>query len=270
MTPSPSPSIAATIVNYRTKALTHAAARSVLADPDVAEVVIVDNGSGDDSAAHLRTALTDPRVRVVESDHNRGFGQGVNLGVASTCAPLLLILNSDATVTPGSLATMKRALLADEGVGVVAPAIYCPDGRSLQPGAYGRLPARRDIVLGRWASSNRGPRSGDEVMPEWVSGVAMLLRRSDFAAVGGFDERFEMYFEDLDLCRRLRERGKVARRETCAAVVHIGGKSWQSRTDQRQCFQQSKLTYFENLGATPLELQYVRLVKRVRTGLLRG
>lgn len=270
MTASPSPSIAAVIVNYRTKALTGAAARSVLADPDVAEVVIVDNGSEDDSAAYLRGALPDPRVRVVESGHNRGFGQGVNLGVANSLAPLLLILNSDATVTSGSLAKMKRALLADERVGVVAPAIYCPDGRNLQPGAYGRLPGRGDILLGRWSSTNRGRPAADDVAPEWVSGVAMLLRRSDFAAVGGFDERFEMYFEDLDLCRRLRERGKEARREACAAVVHIGGKSWQSRTDQRQCFQQSKVTYFENLGATPLELQYVRLVKRVRTGLLRG
>ena len=97
----------------------------------------------------------------------------------------------------------------------------------------------------------------------------MLVRRSDFTGVGGFDERFEMYFEDLDLCRRLRQRGKVARREASAAVVHIGGKSWQSRTDQRECFHESKLKYFESVGATPPELYYVRMMKLVRMGVHR-
>ena len=198
-------------------------------------------------------------MAVVEAGHNRGFGQGVNLGVGRTCAPLLLVLNSDATVMPGAVAVLVDALTADEGVGVVAPAIYSADGRSLQPTAYGRLPTRRDILLGRWSRS-----SPDETAPEWVSGVAMIVRREDFIGVGGFDPRFEMYFEDLDLCRRLREQGKVARRAPSAAVVHIGGKSWQSRTDQRECFQRSKAAYFQNIGATALELQYVRLLKRVR------
>lgn len=259
-----SASVAAIIVNYRTGTLTRAAAASVLAQPEVAEVVVVDNGSGDGSAGYLRHTLTDPRVKIVETNHNRGFGQGVNLGVADSSAPLLLILNSDATVMPGALAVLVQALVADEGIGVVAPAIYSSDGRSLQPTAYGRLPTRPDILRGRWSRS-----SPDETAPEWVSGVAMMVRREDFLGVGGFDKRFEMYFEDLDLCRRLRDRGQVARREPSAVVVHIGGKSWQSRTDQRECFQRSKAAYFQNIGATPLELQYVRLLKRVRTGLSR-
>lgn len=256
------PPVAAVIVNYRTKALTRAAAASVLSQPEVAEVVVVDNGSGDGSADYLRHALADPRVTVVEAGRNRGFGQGANLGVAGSCAPLLLILNSDATVMPGTVAALVRALTAEESVGVVAPAIYSADGRSLQHTAYGRLPARRDILLGRWSRS-----SPDETAPEWVSGVAMMVRREDFLGVGGFDERFEMYFEDLDLCRRLRALGKVARREPSAAVVHIGGRSWQSRTDQRESFQRSKVAYFQAIGATPLELRYVRLLKRMRTGL---
>jgi GT2 family glycosyltransferase len=264
-----SPSVAAVIVNYRTKKLTRAAVASVLSEPDVAEVVVVDNGSGDGSLDYLRESVTDDRVTLVDAGWNRGFGQGVNLGVANSRSPLILILNSDATVMAGSIAVLRHALTADDGVGVVAPAIYCEDGYTLQPGAFGRLPKRSDIVLGRWSKANRVRPAPDEAAPEWVSGVAMLVRRDDFTGVGGFDERFNMYFEDLDLCRRLRHLGKVAHRQAAAAVVHLGGRSWQSRTDQRERFQQSKLTYFQGLGASDAELRYVRVMKRIRTGVAR-
>ncbi|HEX3622117.1 MAG TPA: glycosyltransferase family 2 protein [Acidimicrobiales bacterium] len=260
---------AAVIVNYRTKELTADATWSVLAEPEVREVVVVDNASGDGSVEFLRAQIGDRRVRVVESDANRGFGPGVNAGVASCEAPLLLVLNSDATLRPGSLGLLAKALLADPTVGVVAPAVLEPDGR-LQPGAYGRLPKRRDIVLSNGWVSPRADRVRNEAAPGWVSGVAMLLRRADFLAVGGFDERFSMYLEDVDLCRRLRDAGKSVHREPSAAVVHHGGKSWGSRREQTRRFHQSKLRYFENLGASRLELRLVRLTGSVRSALLRS
>ena len=258
---------AAIIVNYRTMRLTRAAVSSVLAEADTREVVVVDNASGDGSADYLATTIADERVRIVECDRNRGFGQAANIGVANSRSPLILVVNSDATLVSGSLRRLADTLLADDGVGVVAPAVYCADGMSLQAGAYGRLPRRREIVFGDWSMKARADTPSDGAEPEWVSGVAMLLRRSDFAAVGGFDESFEMYFEDLDLCRRLRERGKSVRRQPLAGVVHMGGRSWQSRTDQVQCFHVSKLRYFEKLGATKFDLCCVRLLGLVRTAL---
>lgn len=256
------------IVNFRTMALTVKAIASVLSEEEVQEVVVVDNASGDGSADHLRRAFADDRVRVVESDRNRGFGPAVNLGAASCTSPLLLILNSDAALLPGSLGRLARALAGDDSIGVVAPAVYEPDGRTLQPGAYGRLPARRDIFFGH-GRINPSAENSDEATPGWVSGVAMLLRRADFEAVGGFDEGFGMYFEDIDLCRRLRDAGNSVRREPTAAVVHGLGQSWQSRRDQRRRFHQSKLRYFQKLGATRLELGWLRLAGLIRTRMER-
>ena len=261
--------VAVVVVNYRTKELTAEAVASVLPEPEVEEVVVVDNASGDGSVEYLRSCFDDPRVRVVASDHNRGFGPAVNLASAECRAPLLFVLNSDATLVRGSLGRLCAVLEADGTVGVVAPAVYEADGRTLQPGAYGRLPSRRDVLLSNGWVRRRAddPRLATE--PGWVSGVAMLLRRADFLALGGFDESFAMYLEDVDLCRRLRETGKSVRREPSAGVLHHGGRSWQSVRDQRRRFHAGKLRYFEKLGAGRLALGCVRLVGRVRTAMER-
>jgi N-acetylglucosaminyl-diphospho-decaprenol L-rhamnosyltransferase len=255
------------IVNYRTADLTCAAVASALDEPETGEVVVVDNASGDGSADHIRATFAgEPRVRVVDSDRNRGFGAGVNLALAGCRLPLVLILNSDATLVAGSLGRLAATLAADDAVGLVAPAVYLSDGRTLQPGTYGRLPERRDIVSsGGWVSTRtEGSAGADELTPGWVSGVAMLVRRADLLAVGGFDESFTMYLEDVDLCRRLAMAGKSVRREPAAAVVHHGGKSWRSPREQVRRFHQSKLRYFEKLGVTPAERWCIRVVGVIR------
>lgn len=250
---------AVVIVNYRTKELTAGAAKSVLGEEDVREVVVVDNASGDGSVEYLRGALADERVCVVAAGANGGFGAGVNLGAAACGSPLLLVLNSDATVESGSVGLLVSALLADEGVGVVAPTVRLAGG-SPQPDAFGRLPRRWELLVpgpGRWTGC------GDEHRPEWVSGVAMLLRTDDFRSVGGFDEAFEMYFEDLDLCRRLRDRGGAVARLPAATVVHAAGASWRSSGDRKSRFHRSKAVYARKLGASGLELWVIDLLGRL-------
>lgn len=257
-----SSNVAVVIVNYRTADLTRAAVASALSEPDVTEVVVVDNASGHGDVAALREAFAaDGRVTVVESGTNLGFGQGANLGVARSRSPLVLLLNSDATIAPGSVRLLVQALLADDRVGVVAPAIHQPDG-TLQPGVHGSFPRRGEVIL-----VSLGRKAADDQSPDWVSGVAMLLRRRDFEAVGGFDDRYEMYFEDIDLCRRLRHRGKVAARQPAASVVHGGGSSWPARADQVRHFHRSKLRYAERLGAGRAELACIRLLGLVRTAM---
>lgn len=257
------------IVNFRTMKLTRDAIASVLPEAEVREVVVVDNASGDGSAEYLGDVFAGERVRVFESGHNRGFGPAVNLGASHCTSPLLLILNSDAALVRGSVGRLARGLVADDSLGVVAPAVYEPDGRTLQAGAYGRLPNRRDILFANGWTKPPAAEDSDGATPGWVSGVAMLLRRSDFEALGGFDEGFGMYFEDVDLCRRLRDAGKSVRRELTAGVVHGLGQSWQSRRDQRRRFHESKLRYFQKLGATRFEMGWVRLAGLIRTRMER-
>lgn len=262
--PSTPRDTAVVIVNYRTKELTCDAVASVLPEADVREVVVVDNGSGDGSADHLRRTFPDERVRVVESPRNGGFGAGVNLGVAESRSPLLLILNSDAAVRGGSIALLVTALLADDSLGVVAPTVLQADGEAEQPDAYGRLPRRWELLLsGAWSTN----RSGHAAPVEWVSGVAMLLRSADFRSLEGFDEDFKMYFEDVDLCRRIRARGQSVRRLAEAGVVHGGGRSWPSGREQRRRYHLSRVVYARKLGATAVELWLICVTGRLRTSL---
>jgi N-acetylglucosaminyl-diphospho-decaprenol L-rhamnosyltransferase len=257
---------AAVVVNYRTKELTVRAVESVLSEDDVREVVVVDNASGDGSAEFLRAALLDERVRVIDAGRNGGFGAGVNLGAAACRSPLLFVLNSDATVTPGSLTRLVSALLADAGAGVLAPAVVLAEGTT-QPDAFGRLPRRWELLApgrARWTGGGAGERH-----PGWVSGVAMLLRAADFRSVGGFDERFEMYFEDVDLCRRLRASGRSVERLPSATVVHAAGASWPSRRDQKRRYHRSKALYAERLGASRLERRVIAVIGRLRARALR-
>ena len=258
---------AVVVVNYRTWELTRAAVESVLPEPEVLEVVVVDNASGDGSPSLLRTSLADPRVRIIESGRNSGFGCGVNIGVANSSASLVFILNSDAIACPGSLGLLATAMMADATAGIISPSVYLGDGRRLQQATFGALPTRHELLLGRWkVNGERGPSAGD-TRPEWVSGVAMLIRRTDFCAVGGFDEAFDMYFEDLDLCRRVRATGKGIRRIPEAGVVHRVGESSRSKHDQKRRFHASKQVYAQRLGATPAELRWISLTGGIETGL---
>lgn len=257
---------AVVIVNYRTKELTRDAALSVLSEEGVGEVVIVDNASADGSVDFLERELADGRVRVVASSENLGFGRGVNLGAGHCHAPLLLVLNSDARLVAGSLRPMVEALLESESVAVVAPVVLDAATGEPQAVAYGVFPTVKAILR----RTNVHP--PDTLSPDWVSGVAMLMRRRDFEAVGGFDPDFEMYLEDVDLCRRLRAQGKQIRRETAAQVVHAGGKSWTSTTAAFDQAQKSRLVYSRKAGFSVLHrvlLHAIRVLHLLRPGRLR-
>ncbi len=257
--------VAVVVVNYRTMRLTEAAVRSVVTDPVVEEVVVVDNASGDGSAEFLRSAFGkgEPPVRVVESPDNVGFGRGVNLGVSATQAPFLFLLNSDAEVKPGTLSLLLPTLTVDPAVGVVAPAIYNADRTTLQSRAYGALPPANALLrLHRGRRSH--PHEAEEV--GWVSGAAMLLRRSDFVSVGGFHPGFKMYLEDVDLCRRLRGIGKTVVREPQGAVVHLLGGSSADRMSTLDEYHRSKVVYLRRAGASAFQVRCASALRIARLG----
>jgi N-acetylglucosaminyl-diphospho-decaprenol L-rhamnosyltransferase len=196
-------------------------------------VVVVDNDSPDDSAV---VAGSHPlRPRVVASDRNLGFGGGCNLGATGSDADALFFLNPDARLEPGATAQLTADLEADSTLGAVAPRVIDPTGESRAASA-GAEPSLRSN-LGHFLALGRIPglrRSFPPVYladgraacrPDWVSGAAMVVLREAFEAVGGFDDRIFMYMEDVDLCRRLRERGWAIGYDPRAEVEHILGHS---------------------------------------------
>lgn len=227
------PRVALVIVNHDTRDDLLGCLASVHADGAVAvdELVVVDSGSSDGSLEAV--AARYPAARGIALP-NVGFGAAANAGVAETRASAVVIANADTRFPPGAAAAMADYLAAHPDVGVLGPLVRHPDGR-LQHSAR-RLPSLSEAVghalLGLWRPDNRWTRayrmtdwhrdSARDV--DWVSGCALAVRREAFAAVAGFDPRYFMFLEDVDLCLRLRAAGWRVVFAPVAEVTHaVGG-----------------------------------------------
>ena len=244
------------IVNFRTKELTLDAARSVMDEPETNAVLVVENGSDDDSAAWLSERLAGTKADVLISNENLGFGGGNNLGIRSATSEYVFLLNSDATIQAGALGLLVQKM-ADPTVGIAAPAIYLPGGEEMQRDVLGHFPTPARIL----SRSTDCPI--DTLEPDWVSGAAMLLRRIEALEVGGFDEQLFMYLEDVDLCKRYRDRGMRAVRELNSRVIHLGGASKTSSKTQKEQFRRSTDYYLGKHGFSATSRAAVRAVRSV-------
>jgi GT2 family glycosyltransferase len=224
--------VSAVIVHYRTPAETIESAGAVAAAAPEAEVVVVDNASQDDVAARLATEV--PSASAVVETANRGYGAACNRGARETSRPFLFFLNSDAVVQPGALDALAAALERDPRAALVGPRLENPDG-TLQPSIL-RLPTLRRIFCesSGLAFLSRGRLRGHSATHEdhsraqaveAVKGAALLVRRTAFEEVGGFDEAYFLYGEESDLAARLTRRGWRILFEPAARVVHRGGAS---------------------------------------------
>jgi N-acetylglucosaminyl-diphospho-decaprenol L-rhamnosyltransferase len=224
---------AAIVVNYEAGPLLLECVRALRADDSAGpvEIVVVDNGSSDGSVAALRAEL--PDVAVVRAPGNVGYARAANLGIAAARAPIVAVLNPDAAVRAGAAAALVARIESQQRIGACGPRILNPDG-SVYPSAR-RVPtvplAIGHGVLGLWWPTNPFTAryrelDADSTQPrlvDWVSGAAIWLRRDALDAIGGWDERYFMYMEDVDLCWRLRRGGWEVAFEPGAEVVHLQG-----------------------------------------------
>jgi N-acetylglucosaminyl-diphospho-decaprenol L-rhamnosyltransferase len=197
------------------------------------QVIVVDNASGDGSAAAVRAAY--PDVLVIESDVNLGFAAANNRGFSVALGDFTFILNPDTVVDAACIATLVAALKGDSGLGMVGPRLCSPDG-SVQAACARRLPSLADVLLdellGLWKPDEwrfvvgRSPTDLEKTQDvEAISGAAMLMRTADVRSLGGFGESFHHCGEDLDLCVRVRRRSGRIRYLHDAKVLHLGGQS---------------------------------------------
>lgn len=228
----PGTDVAAVVVNYNARDVLLKCVQSLRAD-GVGTVVVVDNDSRDGSGEAL--AAADPEARWVPTGANLGFGAAANRGVATVATPYVLILNPDVEIEPGTVKALVDALERDPALAAVGPRVEEPDGTVY---ASGRpfpdlMVAAGHAFLGYAAPRNRFTRAyklldWDRSSPrdvDWLSGSCLLVRRSAFDAVGGFDEDFFMYVEDVDLCWRWGRAGWRVRYEPAGRVVHTGAVS---------------------------------------------
>lgn len=229
------PAWAAVVVNFEAGALLTECVDALRADTSAGpvEVVVVDNGSTDGSVVALRAEH--PDVTVMEPHANLGYGRAANLGVAATHAPVVLVCNPDTVLAPGSARVVLDAFAADPDVAIVGPHILNPDGTTYPSArtAPGTGVAVGHALLGRVAPRNRFTRAYRQTDAatdrprdvDWVSGAALWFRRSALDRVGGWDERFFLFLEDVDVCREVTSAGGRVRYEPAAEVTHVVGVS---------------------------------------------
>lgn len=233
----------AIVVNFNTRELLRKSLVSLYASRHrLRRIFVVDNASVDNSVQMVTAEF--PDVVLLSMSTNRGFARANNAAFALSDADALLLLNSDAELSPDALGAMVGEVAADQRLGVAGPMLVGADGRIQYEGG------RRDpTILGEFGNithlNTRLPSSvfGRYLMNEWdhrstrdvavLSGACMLIRRS---ALGGrlFCEDFFMYGEDIELCQRLRAAGWRMRYVSAAEVAHRGGAtSKRARTSMR-------------------------------------
>lgn len=202
------------IVTYRSATHLPACLSALPAD---AKVIVVDNASGDRSTEIAEAA----GAAVVRNSENLGFAAAANQGAREGTAGLLLFLNPDAVIGQDHLESLVAAFSADASLAAAGPLLISPDGAEQR--AWWPLPT----PAGTWAEAvglhllRRPPGTGRG----FVVGACLIVRRSAFDALGGFDERFWLYGEETDLCRRLWDAGWQVRLVPSAVATHIGGAS---------------------------------------------
>lgn len=249
--------IACVIVNYFNAELTARAVRSVLNDLSTADVVVVDNSTDSKQTQQLKQCL-DPRATLLSGTTNVGFGAACNIGLTATKAPLVMLLNPDAMVTHGCLQQLAATLIQDTTLGAVSPLQWWePSGQWLLPPAWLPTGIGMWCLEQAWRNANSAQRltmayrrlalttwntTGQQqfIQQRALSGGAMMVRRDAVIEAGGlFDPDYFMYYEDSDLCLRLRQHGWQLGTVPLAVVVH----EWEHSSAKIDMMERAKSIY---------------------------
>jgi N-acetylglucosaminyl-diphospho-decaprenol L-rhamnosyltransferase len=238
------------VVAYRSSGYLERGLPALLRDPAVGEVVVVDNSS--DPATARVVGRAEGRVRYVDPGANLGFARACNLGLRATGDPVVTFLNPD-VLLQRSLADLVEACRADDRL-VLGGGLTGEDG-----GALGNARRRETLavellraVLGARSSLRPVEPDSGTVPVAQVDGAFLMAARSFLLDVlGGYDERFELYFEDVDICDRAREHGRVLL-DTRRFGTHAGGGSSRTVAAVSYCvFRVSRIRYFAKRGGRP-------------------
>jgi N-acetylglucosaminyl-diphospho-decaprenol L-rhamnosyltransferase len=267
--------LAILIVSYNSRSDLETVLRSLTETPPTVphEIVVVDNASTDSTPAYIRERW--PGVRLIASESNLGFAQANNLGIRNTSSELVLLVNPDTIVSGSDVDRLVSVLESQPDVAVVGPRIVDGTGRAelsfgamISPWAELR---QKILVRGNdrgvspiTAIVDRMTRRTRRV--DWVSGACLLIRRQDLDQVGGFDPRFFMYAEDVDLCAAVRAQGRSVLFSAEPQVVHLRGRSGVAAPERvRQAYRRSQVAFYakHHPGWLPFLKAYLKIRGRL-------
>jgi len=217
------------IINYRTPTLVVNCLDSLFkfCSTENFEIIVVDNNSQDNSLALLEKKFG-AKIKLIANQKNKGFAAANNLGARAARGEYLFFLNSDTFVRENILTPLRLELESKATIGIIAPQLILENNQS-QPYAFG---LKKD--------------SNPELA--WVSGAALIIRRTLFQALQGWDERFFMYFEDQDLSRRAIQKGYQLARLVSVSVIHLVNASPLAWWKRKLYYYQAKLLFLLKYG----------------------
>lgn len=268
------PVLAVVVLSWNTRSLTLACLRALFAEAPrhAREVIVVDNGSSDGSADAVQQQF--PAVRLLRNADNRLYAAGNNQGVAAASAPFVCLLNSDTEVRRGALDQLVDFLQQHQGHGAVSPRLCDPDG-SVQR-ACQRFPTLASALCfdSWWGTFWPGKRVQDRYLMrdfdhlhsrdvEQPPGACLCMRTAEYRQLGGLDEQLSLFYNDVDLCKRLWQRGRAVHYLASAEVLHHRGASTRSFARMLVIWHKNRLCYYQKHYGRWVVL-YLRLVVRLR------
>lgn len=230
------------IINYNTFDYTRNCLESIFEkiESNDFEVIVIDNASSDGSGEKLKK-LFGEKARFIMNNQNDGFGKANNICARLAHGDNLLFLNSDVLVNNIDLKEIDSIFEKNKEIVILGLDLLL-ENRARQEYAFGNFLSLLNVLKRK---SNSGLERSDYFEVDWVSGAALIIRRDLFEKIGGFDEKFFMYFEDMDICRRVKELGYKIWFLKNYSVTHFGGKSSTDIGKQKEVYYTSQDYYFK-------------------------
>lgn len=225
------------------------------------EVIVVDNASKDDSVQRIKKEF--PKVTLIESKENLGFGNGINLGAKSAKGEYLLFLNSDAEIQIDVFERMVAFMQSDEKIGMLGGKLVNHDG-SMQR-SFSNFYGLKDIAILLFGREKLEMKLlGKDIRKEvdWVTGGCMFIRTAIFTAIQGFDPKIFMYIEDMEICYRVKQLGYKIYYFPEFIVKHLGYGSSNREFAITNIYK--GLVYFYKKHKSPAELATVKALLRLK------
>lgn len=214
--------VSAVTVSYRTGPRLRDCLYGLKADPEIDEIIIVDNGNAETEADFIQRFVADtPKAKYVPTGTNLGFGRACNIGAAEAGGTHLLIINPDAVVRWKSVSAMVQAGEGLPHPWIVGGKIFGLDGVEQRGGRRHILTLPRALGLAKWTLET-DPVPQTPIRVGAISGGFFLMPKADFIGLDGFDETYFLHVEDLDLCRRVGDAGGAVVYQPKAAALHYG------------------------------------------------
>ncbi len=238
------------IVDYNSSSQIKACLNSILEfRPDFDfEIIIVDNASTEN---HLNDyeKISDT-VSTFRLDKNLGFGGGNNFGAGRAKGEYLLLLNPDTLIIDDSIQKMCTFAQGHHEIGALTCLLYQEDEKTLQKNFFGAFQSLAGLTFRRYNYKKIDPKK-EFFYTEIVTGAALMIRRSLFEEIEGFDEEFFMYLEDDDLCKRLADKGYKNAVLSTAKIIHLEGKSSTNKQKKKWYYNSQDYFWKKHYGVGP-------------------